>query len=160
MLIPSELSALVIDDNDHSGALAKHELKKVGLVDIHVVSDVITALETLKSNTIHFVLLDWYMPEVNGAGFVCMVRKGLAHCNTKLPIIVTTAYATRENTARIRELGLREILIKPFNSKQLSKAISIAISQLAQEKLENQTTQINPSELPGDPDDNDEQILL
>lgn len=130
MLIPSELGVLVIDDNGHSGALAKHELKRVGMVDIHVATDVISALEIIKTGKIHFVLLDWYMPEINGAGFVRLVRQGLAHCKTSLPIIVTTAYATRESTARMRELALHEILVKPYNAKQLGKAISIVIAQL------------------------------
>ena len=132
MLIPSELGVLVIDDNDHAGALAKHELKRVGMVDIHVTSDVVSALEVIKNNKIDFVLLDWYMPEINGAGFVRMVRQGFAQCDANLPIIITTAYATRESTARMRELGLGEILVKPYNTKQLGKAISIAIAQLVQ----------------------------
>lgn len=139
MLIPSELGVLVIDDNGHAGALAKQELKRVGMVDIHVVTDVISALEAIKDNTIHFVLLDWYMPEINGAGFVRMVRQGLSHCESNLPIIVTTAYATRESTARMRELGLREILVKPYNAKQLGKAISIAIAQLANNRPDSPT---------------------
>lgn len=164
MLIPSELSVLVIDDNDRGRTLAKHELKQVGMVDIHLAGNVISALEILKNHTIHFVLLDWYMPEINGAGFVQIVRKGFAPCNAKLPIIITTAYATRENIARIRNLGIREILVKPFNVKQLGTAISIATSQLAQEKLVGETPDADVQKsvlpLPVDPEEGDEQILL
>ena len=130
MLIPSELTALVVDDNDYGRILSEQSLKQVGISKVFGTADAVHALETLKENKIDFVLLDWYMPEVNGAGFARIVRKGLAHCSPELPIIVTTAYATKENTARIRELKLKEILVKPFSLKHLSAALSIAISQI------------------------------
>lgn len=130
MLIPSELNALVVDDNDYGRVLSEQSLKQLGISNVFGAKDAVSALETLKANKIDFVLLDWYMPEVNGAGFARIVRKGLAPCSPDLPIIVTTAYATKENTSRIRELKLKEILVKPFNLKQLSAALSIAISQM------------------------------
>lgn len=118
---------MVVDDNDYGRALSKQSLKQLGISKVFEAADAVSALETIKANKIDFVLLDWYMPEVNGAGFVRIVRQGLADCSPELPIIVTTAYATKENTSRIRELKLKEILVKPFSLKHLSAALSIAM---------------------------------
>ncbi len=129
MIIPSELSALVVDDNDYARELAAAALKKLGILSVFSVKDAASGLQVLQRNDISFVVLDWYMPEINGAGFVRLIRGGAAGCTTDLPIIIATAYATRENTGRIRDLGLHEILVKPFDIKQLRMAVSLALSR-------------------------------
>jgi len=127
LIISLDLSALIVDDNEYARALAKDALKKMGLKSIFCAKDATTGLQLAQNNVLDFVLLDWYMPDINGAGFVRLVRGGQAGCSPDLPIIVTTAYATRENTRRIRDLGLKEILVKPFDSRQLVTAISLAL---------------------------------
>lgn len=130
MLIASEVNALVIDDNDHGRKQTEQALKQLGIVNMFGAVDAVSGFDILISNTIDIVFLDWYMPEINGAGFVRLARSRSFNCRNDIPIIVTTAFATLENTTRIRELELTEILIKPFSGKQLSAALSIAYSRI------------------------------
>ena len=127
LIIPAELSALVVDDNRLAHVLAQNILKKIGLRDVQCASGVVSALDLARNHRFSFVLLDWYMPEISGAGFVELVRSGLTPLPRDIPIIVSTAYSTRENTARIRDLGIREILVKPLKEQQMGMAISIAL---------------------------------
>ncbi|VAW19391.1 hypothetical protein MNBD_ALPHA11-49 [hydrothermal vent metagenome] len=128
MIIPADLCALVVDDNEYARALATNALKKLGLASIFSGKDATTGLQLAQNNQLDFVLLDWYMPDINGAGFVRLVRGGQAGCPADLPIIVATAYATRENIKRIHNLGIKEILVKPFDNRQLGLAISSVLS--------------------------------
>ena len=127
LIIPAELSALVVDDNRLAHVFAQNILQKIGLKDIQCASDTVSALNLAQNHKFSFVLLDWYMPEISGAGFVELVRNGLTPLPRDIPIIVCTAYSTRENTARIRDLGIREILVKPLKERQMGMAISIAL---------------------------------
>lgn len=151
MIIPAELKALVIDDNEYALALAKDALRQLGIKSIVCAKDATTGLQLAQNNDFSFVLLDWYMPDINGAGFVRLVRGGQAGCSADLPIIIATAYATRENTRRIRDLGLKEILIKPFDVRQLGLAVSLAVSK-------GQLPTSNESQ--NDNDDDEGQVLL
>ncbi len=128
MIIPADLSALIVDDNEYARALANDALKKLGLISIFSAKDATTGLQLAQNNQLDFVLLDWYMPDINGAGFVRLVRGGQAGCSPDLPIIVATAYATRENIKRIHNLGITDILVKPFDNRQLGLAISSVLS--------------------------------
>ncbi|MCF6325668.1 MAG: response regulator [Devosiaceae bacterium] len=128
MIVPADLCALVVDDNEYARALGEDALKKLGLKSILCAKDATVGLQLAQNNQLDFVLLDWYMPDINGAGFIRLVRGGQAGCSPDLPIIVATAYATRENIKRIHNLGIKEILVKPFDTRQLGLAISSALS--------------------------------
>ncbi len=151
MIIPAKLRGLIVEDNEYSRSLTVECLNKLGIGAIFEASDGTEGVKILHNQIVDFVILDWYMPEINGAGFIRLVRGGQANCRTDLPIVISTAYATRENISRMRELGLKEILIKPFDAKQLSGAISSALSNVAAGILGGK---------PEDDADDDEQILL
>ncbi len=151
MIIPAKLCGLIVEDNEYSRSLAAEGLSKLGIGTVLEASDGTDGLQFLHRQPVDFVLLDWYMPEINGVGFVRLVRGGQVGCPPDIPIIISTAYATRENITRIRELGLREVLIKPFDVKQLSSAISSALNGVVSRVADGEVN---------DDDDDDEQILL
>ncbi len=131
MIIPAQLSALVVDDNDYARALTSQNLEQLGIGTIYQAADGATGLQIYKANKVDFVMLDWYMPEINGAGFTRLLRSECDGKDQQPAIIIVTAYATRENITRIRELNLNEILIKPFDNKQLSQAVIDALGRTA-----------------------------
>lgn len=131
MIIPAQLSALVVEDNDYARALTSQNLEQLGIGTIYQAADGATGLQIYKENKVDFVVLDWYMPEINGAGFTRLLRSECDGKDRQPAIIIVTAYATRENIKRIRELGLNEILIKPFDNKQLSQAVIDALCRTA-----------------------------
>lgn len=117
---PAELTVLIVDDNLYARALAETSLKKLGIGQILEASDGAEGLELLDQYLVDLVLLDWYMPEINGAGFVRLARAR----NFNPAIVVMTAYATRENANRMRELDLRGVLVKPFDDAHLQKMVA------------------------------------
>lgn len=124
MKTPADLTVLIVDDNDYARAIAETSLKKWGIGNVMDAADGADGLAMLSEHAIDLVLLDWYMPEINGAGFVRMARAN----GHNVAILVTTAYATKDNITRMRELGLHDMLVKPFEPAQLHKAIMEVLS--------------------------------
>ncbi|HHG90251.1 MAG TPA: response regulator [Devosia sp.] len=158
MIVPAKLCGLVVEDNEYSRSLAVESLNRLGIGTILEASDGTEGLAILQKQPVDFVVLDWYMPEISGAGFIRLVRGGQANCRADLPIIISTAYATRENISRMRELGLKEVLIKPFDVKQLSASISSALSNISVEISVAEPE--NSSDHTEDDEDNRTQVLL
>ena len=127
MILPSSLKILIVDDNDFARATASAMLMRLGLESISEASTGAEAVSLLLGENYDLLLTDWYMPEVSGAGLIRIVRSRDFGINRTIPIIIMTAYATRENIGAAKALGLTEILIKPLEQPILATALSRAI---------------------------------
>ena len=47
----------------------------------------------------------------------------------QVPVILMTAYASRDNIARARQLGVDEVLVKPFTTDQLGTAVGRVLGE-------------------------------
>ena len=85
------------------------------------------ALETLKTLNPSAMLLDIKMPKMHGLDILKEVKK----IKPKLPVIIVTGYQSVEMAQEAIKLGASDYIPKPFESKQILKAVK---SQLAQSK--------------------------
>jgi len=132
VIIPSDLRVLVVDDNEYARVLARASLTKLGITKIAEATSGAEAVVLAAKRTFDVVLTDWYMPDVNGAGLTSILRDP-DFLDKRLPIVVMTAYASRENVNRARELHIDELLVKPFTTSQLGTCLLKAISSVDQE---------------------------
>ncbi len=123
MIIPGRLRALVVDDNAYARAICSASLKKLGVGDIVEADGGASAILELMAAPFNVVLLDFYMPDINGAGVMQVLRDPRFGASANTPIILMTAYASRDNLTRARSLGVNEILAKPFTTDQLGVAL-------------------------------------
>ena len=128
MILPSNMKILVVDDNDFARATANAMLMRLGLEHVTEAASGAEAVSLLLGERYDLLLADWYMPEISGAGLVKIVRGKNFGMNRTIPIVIATAYATRENIGAARALGITEILIKPLEQPILATALSRAIS--------------------------------
>ena len=124
MIIPGRLRALVVDDNAYARAISASGLKKLGVGQIVEAEGGAAAILELLGEPFDLMLMDWYMPDVSGAGVMTVLRDARLGAAAKTPVILMTAYASRDNIARARELGVNEVLVKPFTTDQLGTALS------------------------------------
>ena len=129
VIIPGRLRALVVDDNAYARAISAMSLKKLGVGEVIEADGGAEAILALLSAPFDFVLMDWYMPEVSGAGLMTVLRDVRFGAAQATPVILMTAYASRENIARARELGVNEVLVKPFTTEQLGTALGRILGQ-------------------------------
>lgn len=121
--MPERLSALIVDDNAYARSSTAAMLRKLGISKIAEAAGGVEAVTLLHSEPLDVLVMDWYMPEVSGAGLIGIVRRS-RHARLKsLPVIVMTGYASRETIGKARELGAGEVLTKPFTPEHLSAAL-------------------------------------
>jgi two-component system chemotaxis response regulator CheY len=132
VIIPGRLRALVVDDNAYARAISASGLKKLGVGQIVEAEGGAAAILALLGEPFDLMLMDWYMPDVSGAGVMTVLRDARLGAAAKTPVILMTAYASRDNIARARELGVNEVLVKPFTTDQLGTALSRVLGDAAQ----------------------------
>ena len=124
MIIAGRLRALVVDDNAYARAISGASLHKLGVGVVEEAQGGAAAILALMSQRYDLVLMDWYMPDVSGAGIMQVLRDPRFGAARDTPVILMTAYASRDNIARARELGVNEVLVKPFTTDQLGTALA------------------------------------
>ena len=123
MIVPQEMKALVVDDNAYARSAMSATLRKLGLVTIDECSGAAAAVGAILSTRYDIVFMDWYMPEMTGGAMLEVIRAEKFPDNGRVPVVMVTAYPTKETFARARELGAAEILVKPFNVTQAAAAL-------------------------------------
>ena len=120
---------LVVDDEQSMRDTLHIMLEKEGFVIDSAVNGV-EALEKFKSEKYDLVLTDLKMPELDGIELIeALVSLG------EVPIIIMTAYATKEEAIKALNLGASFFVEKPFKKRELMNFInrSIKMEELIQE---------------------------
>lgn len=115
----SGYKVLLVEDNQMNVLIAKRLLDKWGM-DVGLAENGIVAIEKVENGEYDLVLMDLQMPEMDGYEATRILRKK----GYKLPIIALTASAMFEKSAKLKEAGLDGLVTKPFNPKDLYRAIS------------------------------------
>ncbi len=98
-------------------------LRKLGLGTIDELPGAAPAIGAIAGNAYDIVFMDWYMPEMNGAAMLEVLRDHRFQAGLRVPVVVMTAYPTKEMFARARELGAGDILVKPVQLNQTAAAL-------------------------------------
>jgi two-component system chemotaxis response regulator CheY len=131
VIIPGRLRALVVDDNAYARAISTASLKKLGVGEVVEADGGAAAILHLMTEPFDLMLMDWYMPDVSGAGVMTVLRDPRFGQASSLPVILMTAYASQDNVKRARELGVNEVLVKPFTTDHLGTALGRVLGQAA-----------------------------
>ncbi|EGJ28964.1 MULTISPECIES: response regulator [Moorena] len=73
------------------------------------------------------ILCDVMMPELDGYGVLQALRQDPA--TAKIPFMFLTASADRSNIQKIRELGIHDYILKPFNVDKFLDVISNRLAE-------------------------------
>lgn len=123
MLVAEEIRALIVDDNAYARSSAAASLRRLGLAQITETSTAPDALLALMAEPFDVLLLDWYLPDMNGASLLRIIRDARFGPHGQLCTIVMTAYPSREVFAAARSLGATAALPKPLATTQLASIL-------------------------------------
>ena len=116
------LRALVVEDDRVIQTIIKANLSSVGIPAI-VASNGVEAIESLKQNSFDFILMDIRMPDQDGLDATRWIREiEITGDKRSIPIFALTSYDSIQHTEEIRNAGMDEHLVKPF---QLNSFLSI-----------------------------------
>jgi CheY-like chemotaxis protein len=114
------LKILVAEDNNMNQLLATKMFKKIGYI-IEIANNGKEAVEMTSQNNYDLVFMDIHMPEMDG---IEATQNILHSGRNKVPIIIAmTANAIKEAEAEYLELGMKDIVTKPFTIEQLRKVL-------------------------------------
>lgn len=111
---------LVADDEPFNRVLMEILLQKMEITP-DMVENGAEALEKLRQNEYDLVLLDLQMPEMDGFE---VARKAREEISTELPLVAVTATATKKEADLATQAGMNEILLKPFEEKDLKRVLA------------------------------------
>jgi len=123
------LNFLVVDDFSTMRRIVKNLLNDLGYANVTEADDGTTALPLLKAGQFDFLITDWNMPGMPGLELLRLVRadERLA----KMPVLMLTAEAKREQIVEAAQAGVNGYVIKPFTAATLKEKIDKILSAQA-----------------------------
>lgn len=115
------MKILIVDDFSTMRRIIKNLLRDLGFNNTVEADDGSTALPVLQSGGIDFLVTDWNMPGMSGLELLQNVRSdpNLA----KLPVLMVTAEAKREQIILAAQAGVNGYVVKPFTAAVLKEKI-------------------------------------
>lgn len=116
-----DITILVADDFSTMRRIISNILKEIGFIKIKEAENGRQAFEMVKTNEIDFVISDWNMPDMTGLDFLKQVRSSQQY--SKLPVLLVTAEAKKENIIEAAQNGASGYIVKPFTPQILKEKI-------------------------------------
>jgi two-component system chemotaxis response regulator CheY len=113
------MKILVVDDYSTMRRIVKNSLHDLGYSDVSEADDGKTALPMLQSGNFEFLITDWNMPGMPGLDLLKAVRADARLA--KLPVLMLTAEAKREQIIEAAQAGVSGYVIKPFTAETLKE---------------------------------------
>jgi two-component system, chemotaxis family, chemotaxis protein CheY len=110
-----------VDDYSTMRRIVKNLLHDLGYSDVSEADDGKTALPMLQAGSFEFLITDWNMPGMPGLDLLKAVRADARLA--KLPVLMLTAEAKREQIIEAAQAGVSGYVIKPFTAVTLKEKI-------------------------------------
>jgi two-component system chemotaxis response regulator CheY len=115
-------SVLIVDDEVGIVTILSDRLRSYGYA-VRYAFDGPSALNKVAEEEPDCVLLDLEMPDMGGFE----VLEELKKAHPKLPVLVVTASASKQNAKKMLEAGAIGYLLKPFDPKTLQSEVARAV---------------------------------
>ncbi len=119
---------LVVDDFSTMRRIVRNLLKELGYSNVDEAEDGAMALSKLKNENFDFVISDWNMPNMDGLEMLKNIRADAAI--GKLPVLMVTAEAKKENIIAAAQAGASGYVVKPFTAATLDEKLSKIFEKL------------------------------
>lgn len=128
MRIDKNIKILVVDDFSTMRRIIIKLLKGLGYENVIEAEDGLKALKILTIQEIDFVITDWNMPVMTGFDLLKEIRNSQKW--KKIPVLMVTAEAKKEQIVAAAHAGVNGYVIKPFTSATLQEKIEKILIRL------------------------------
>jgi two-component system chemotaxis response regulator CheY len=136
MVINPNTKFLVVDDFSTMRRIIRNILKEIGYNNVDEAEDGVAALRKLQDGSFDFILTDWNMPNMDGLALLQHVRADAAF--TKLPVLLVTAEAKKENILIAAQSGANGYVVKPFTAITLNEKLNKVFERIQQEEAKHE----------------------
>lgn len=121
MNIKTLKNILYVEDEPDIQTIVQLSLESIGGFDVKTCNSGKEALEALTKYNPDLILMDVMMPDLDGPSTLKEIRKLSQFC--QVPVIFMTAKAQSHEVAQYKELGVLDVVIKPFDPMTLSSVL-------------------------------------
>jgi two-component system chemotaxis response regulator CheY len=122
------IKILVVDDFSTMRRIVRNLLKESGYVNIDEAEDGAAALARLRTGRYDFVISDWNMPVLDGLSMLQEIRADASL--SRLPVLMVTAEAKRENVIAAAQAGANGYVVKPFTAATLEEKMTSILEKI------------------------------
>lgn len=119
------MRALLIDDSKTTRRIQRGVLEELGCTEIEEAADGQDAMSRVSAFQPTLILLDWYMPNMDGLAFLKAFRKQ----DSTTPIIMVTTEAGKSRVIEAIRSGVNNFIIKPFTPDELRERITTTLER-------------------------------
>lgn len=119
---------LIVDDFSTMRRIVRNLLKELGYTNVDEAEDGSMALAKLRAESFDFVISDWNMPVMDGLTMLQNIRADAALA--KLPVLMVTAEAKKENIIAAAQAGANGYVVKPFTAATLDEKLAKIFEKL------------------------------
>ena len=130
-MVDKNIKILVVDDFPTMRRIIRNLLKELEFVNVDEAEDGAIGLEKLKGGNYGFVVSDWNMPNMDGLAMLQAIRAD--PIMAKLPVLMVTAEAKKENIIAAAQSGANGYVVKPFTAITLEEKITKIFEKIAKE---------------------------
>jgi two-component system chemotaxis response regulator CheY len=125
---PDDLKFLIVDDFSTMRRIVRNLLKEIGYNNADEAEDGQIALNKLRNGAFNFVVSDINMPNMNGFELLREIRADEAL--KKLPVLLVTAEAKKEDIVLAAQLGANGYIVKPFTKATLEDKLLKVVQKM------------------------------
>ncbi len=128
MSLKDSLRVMVVDDMSVSRALISQSLEEIGIKHFATESDSRAALGKLAASPVHLVISDMNMPGLSGLDLLGALRQNKA--TARIGFILITGTPSPDVLSRGQQLGLNNLIRKPFTTATVKSSIERVVGPL------------------------------
>jgi two-component system, chemotaxis family, chemotaxis protein CheY len=130
-VVDKNIKILVVDDFPTMRRIVRNLLKELAFVNVDEAEDGAEGLEKVRNGNYGFVVSDWNMPNMDGLAMLLAIRADPRFA--KLPVLMVTAEAKKENIIAAAQAGANGYVVKPFTAVTLEEKITKIFEKIAKE---------------------------
>jgi two-component system copper resistance phosphate regulon response regulator CusR len=114
------INILIVEDEQRLAEILKIQLEESGF-NAEIANDGYIGKQFVEKNRYNLIILDINLPLINGYDLCKEIRK----TNSKIPIIMLTAYGTPDNKVAGFDVGADDYVVKPFDFRELLARVNV-----------------------------------
>ena len=126
----SQYRFLVVDDFPTMRRIVRNLLKELGFANVDEAEDGAAGLAKVKEGRFDFVISDWNMPNMDGLQMLQSIRADANTAISKLPVLMVTAEAKKQNIIAAAQAGANGYVVKPFTAATLDEKLGKIFEKL------------------------------
>lgn len=124
------LNVLVVDDNSTNLKVAQYYLNSAGC-NVFESNNPEATFSILANNKIDIILLDYLMPDMDGASLATKIKSNPEYSH--IPLVLITSFTKRGNAKVASDAGFIGYLTKPIRKNDLLQCILMSLSAITKE---------------------------